>query len=122
MTNAKEINAPKRLIKELKIQCLPRCLNQCTIIPDCDRVKGTKTPTAYNGIKELVEPLKIKIKAIAPIAKAIIPLEYPNRSPLSMNCRGTNLSLARLYAKIGKAENPVLAATARIIAVASCNR
>src|SRR5699024_12192794 len=86
------------------------------IIQDVDKVNGTNTPTAYKGINRLVCPWKIKIKVIAPIANAIIPLEYPKRSPLSINICGINLSLARLYARIGNAEKPVLAATAKIIA------
>ena len=50
----KEITAPNRLKQEFKIQYLHLWRFQWINIPDCERVNGTKTPTAYNGINKLV--------------------------------------------------------------------
>ena len=46
-----------------------------------------------------------------------IPLLKANRSPLLCNCRGNNLSLAKIEAKTGNPLNAVLAAKTRINAV-----
>ncbi|MNI46578.1 hypothetical protein D3C73_1010490 [compost metagenome] len=50
-------------------------------------------------------------------AKNKMPLEYPRRSPRTVNILAMYLSLAKFTANSGNAEYPVFAAKTRIIAV-----
>ena len=54
---------------------------------------------------------------MAPIASVKIPLEYPIRAPFQGTCEACIYFSPYLKDNIGKAEKPVLAATARIMAV-----
>lgn len=86
-------------------------------IPVCERVNGINTPTAYKGMRCSVCPLNSTISTIDAIPRKMIPFEYPKRSPLTVNILGIYLSRAKLNASRGKAENPVFAASTKIIEV-----
>ena len=59
----------------------PRLCAQCTTIPAWDRVKQTKTPMAYSGMRAFVLPWNNDKSTIATRASAMMPLEKPRRSP-----------------------------------------
>ncbi len=61
---------------------------QCRIIPACEQVNDTKTPTMYSWISEVTSAWKTMIRMIATTARKTMPLENASRSPRVCNCRG----------------------------------
>ncbi|MNM98715.1 hypothetical protein D3C81_1112530 [compost metagenome] len=117
MVTIKLIRAPMLLMISLAIQPLGFSRTHLKIMPVWERVNGMNTPTAYSGIRCSVCPLNTRINRMEQTPRIIIPLEYPKRSPRTVNILGMNLSFARLTASSGNAEYPVLAARIKIKAV-----
>ena len=113
------IAAPTPLIARLRRQPGSRSRHQWLTMPDCEREKETKTPTAYSGISLVTSPPKAMSRRDAAPARKTMPREKARRSPLKANCRGMNLSLASMADSHGNPAKLVLAARNSTIAVAA---
>ena len=87
---------------------------QCRIMPPCEQVNETNTPTMYSWISELTFALKAMTRMIATTARNTMPFENASRSPRVCNCLGRNLSWARIEPSTGKPLKAVLQASTRI--------
>ena len=87
---------------------------QCRIIPACEQVNDTNTPTMYSWIRESTSAWNRTIRMTATTARNTMPLENANRSPRVWNCRGRNRSCARIDPNTGKPLKAVLQASTRI--------
>ena len=87
---------------------------QCRIMPACEQVNDTNTPTMYSWMSELTLALKATTRASATTARKTMPFENASRSPRVCSCRGRNLSCARMEPRTGNPLNAVLQASTRI--------
>ena len=111
---------PKPLMNTEIRQPLLRSRSQRRTRPLCESVNATNTPIVYSGTSLLTLPSNATRTRPATIASARMPNEKARRSPRNANWRGMKRSSASTDARRGNPVNPVLAASARMIAVEIC--
>ena len=91
-------------------------------MPAWERVKATKTPTVYRGIRLVTLPPKTTTSTAATAARTTMPLVKARRSPRKANWLGRNWSRAIRLARRGKSAKAVFAARISSTVVANCTR
>src|SRR5687767_7416617 len=103
-------DAPNPLITADRCQFFPLSRRHRRNIPDCDNVNEMNTPTRYSWIRSFRFALNTTIKEADITARIRTPFENTRRSPRLLNCRGMNLSCARIDESRGKSAYAVFAA------------
>ena len=97
------VMAPIPLTINFFRQCSPFFASQRRTIPAWDKVKDTKTPMAYSGMRAWVSPWKITSSRQAKNPKIMMPLENTRRSPNVAIWWGINPSRAKNRCQMRKA-------------------